>query len=154
MKCTEFQVLMLKNINKRFSLLKRSSWPICVSVFRYGENVLGMVSVCSIYVTIKRGHLLIFTLSINSRKARACRRCFEDLQNLDVSVAKASLLPEFSDDDSSNMGSDIASPFDSQADNRSNASFNQTTHTEFSLNSGKWAPCLRQREEESTQILQ
>lgn len=137
MKCTEFQVLMLKNINKRFSLLKRSSWPICVSVFRYGENVLGMVSVYSIYVTIKRGHLLIFTLSMNSRKARACRRCFEDLQNLDVSVAKASLLPEFSDDDSSNMGSDIASPFDSQADNRSNASFNQTTHTEFSLNSGK-----------------
>lgn len=137
MKCTEFQVLMLKNINKRFSLLKRSSWPICVSVFRYGENVLGMVSVCSIYVTIKRGHLLIFTLSMNSRKARACRRCFEDQQNLDVSVAKASLLPEFSDDDSSNMGSDIASPFDSQADNRSNASFNQTTHTEFSLNSGK-----------------
>ena len=55
-------------------------------------------------------------------KARACGQCYADLQNLDASIARASLLPNDSDDNDSNVGSDVASQPDSQADDRSQSS--------------------------------
>jgi hypothetical protein len=40
---------------------------------------------------------------IDSTKARVCIPCYKDLQQLNASIARASLLPDQSDDDSANV---------------------------------------------------
>lgn len=50
-----------------------------------------------------------------SQKARACITCFKELQDLDSNISRL-VVPEDSDDDTSNVDSEITSPSDLQAD--------------------------------------
>ncbi|XP_076455922.1 uncharacterized protein LOC143290403 isoform X2 [Babylonia areolata] len=72
----------------------------------------------------------------SSRKARACGQCYTDLQNLDASIAKASLLPDDSDDDSGNVGSDAASLHRSQTESQSQSSLFQASTPKDSAQAG------------------
>ena len=72
-----------------------------------------------------------------SHKARACGQCFADLKNLDASVAKASLLPDDSDDEGSNVGSDAASQQGSVTDDRAQSSPQQVASRDASLCAGQ-----------------